>query len=317
MANGGGGALEAQQQIGASIPYKNIAVAEHGLDRFLNAFQIGVNINRQRLAYERMLNQMQMENEKINMQREALQSRTEHMGVMEQLAARNADYREAALGLREETSRLKTEQATQNADRLTDLNTEIAGFDGTRGSAAHWAWLNKIHHDYADVIGNTTAGDRAFKEATAAYNRAAGEKTKATQNTFKMMEEARKMAGGVSWYDLTQPDTVWGQNAPSTGFPQGSSFVAHDAKTGDLIPIDKIPEFQKAHAKDPNQGLRFTTVHTPDLARARGMRDIIQKTLQGTLDDKPGPPMNTRIIEKDGHHYEVDDASRSVIRQVD
>jgi hypothetical protein len=39
--------------------------------------------------------------------------------------------------------------------------------------------------------------------------------------------------------------------------------------------------------------------------------------IYGGAQKQEAPASGTRIIEKNGHHYEVDDASRKVLRQID
>lgn len=60
MANGGGGALEAQQQIAASIPYRNIA-QRNPAEQFLSAFYTARQVNAQRQRLEQQLLKMDLD----------------------------------------------------------------------------------------------------------------------------------------------------------------------------------------------------------------------------------------------------------------
>lgn len=60
MANGGGGALEAQQQIAASIPYRNLA-QRNPAEQFLSAFFTASQVGNQRRRLEEQLMKMDLD----------------------------------------------------------------------------------------------------------------------------------------------------------------------------------------------------------------------------------------------------------------
>lgn len=101
MANGGGGALEAQQRIAADIPYKNIAL-ENPADRFLNAWSMATQLKLKKSEIEGKMQALAERNRQLEMtgdlrEREFSlrammdQSKMQHMGDMYDLATQRLE----------------------------------------------------------------------------------------------------------------------------------------------------------------------------------------------------------------------------------
>jgi hypothetical protein len=105
MANGGGGALEAQQRIGAEIPYKNIALGNPA-DKFLNAWS--------------MATQLRLKKSEIEGKMQALAERNRQLELSD-------DLKEKGFALRE----MMNQNAKAHQDQMYDLALRKFDLDST------------------------------------------------------------------------------------------------------------------------------------------------------------------------------------------
>ena len=306
MAEGGGGAaLEAQQRLGIQIPWVEYELGENAAKNFLNAYALGTRINQQALQYEKMMGQLQMENEKIKIQREGLENREEHTAFLEKVATAEQnrrdwtqDMRERALieqQKRDQDKRDEIErkvQAKNDTDAELDrLNQAFGELDGTPGSAARLAQINKVYDDYRKLINSNKDANRAYKNELSIQSRATKEVTEHDKDLYRDAEAARKQAGNLPWYDYEQPPGVWGDRKADSEYPEGAKFLAHDSKTGAIIPSKDIEKWSKQYKDDVSQGKRkivYTTIPREDLEHVKTYRGMVAKRLRGDLEHVPG-----------------------------
>lgn len=277
------GALAQQQGIAAQIPYKNILLPNPAT-QFLNAFQLGVEINRKRQMMEKQMEQLVLQNERLNLQD---QWKSKEFEYKYDALKQAGDLRGQALGIQEQRLGLATdkvqramEEHSRNLERGGELESRIGNIDKPPGSAAWWLDANKIRNEFTDYLA-TKDGQQYWNNLTRSYNNVAKEKLSAANEAIKMYNLARQDANGVSPYFLGQPAKAWGEMDDPTQPSGKKSFIPYDAK-GAPIPYRKDGKYDT-----PPAG--WFSVDSKKLEHARGVHETVDKLVGGTLSDKPGP----------------------------
>lgn len=299
MPNGAIGALEAQQRIGAEIPYKNIAA--NPLSGFLNAVALGVEMNRKRQDMETKMARLAMENEKINLQRETAEARLgmglERLQMQERNNLSMAGYRDASLALRQQLGLNKMNtlmDVTQDASGLEkDLNSIPKDILGT----PEWEAKAVLARDGHEMALQDPRGQRIWNDYTQMHFKAAEERKKTQAQVQKNLEMSRKLAG-ITPYEASQPIDVWGYNPPDEKFPQGSMFLAHDAKTGAVVPWSETKKLPATDETTKKPNFLYKTVDVRDIDLIKDLRNQAVKSLYGTLGQIPAdtPPPSKREL---------------------
>lgn len=277
------GALAQQQGIAAQIPYKNILLPNPAT-QFLNAFQLGVEINRKRQMMEKQMEQLVLQNERLNLQDQWKNTEFDlKRTAMENAAALHGQQlglQEQRIGLATDKINRAAEEHSRNLELAGDLQRQIDKIDEPQGSAAWWVKANSLRNEYSDYLG-TKDGQQYWNNLTRSYNNVAKEKLSAANEAIKMYNLARQDANGVSPYFLGQPAKAWGEMDDPTQPSGKKSFIPYDAK-GAPIPYRKDGKYDT-----PPAG--WFSVDSKKLEHARGVHETVDKLVGGTLSDKPGP----------------------------
>lgn len=234
MANGGGGALEAQQRIGAEIPYKNIQETQAGLGLALSAFAHASQISNNRRKLEEMLVKMDydqrfkeqdFERKVAQMNMTAALQTAEHNRKMDSMenqmtrAAWTMDWRDKVQNWKENLDLERDKQLSSFAESMKTLPEPTdPGYE-----AAIWDRIHNHARGANTPVGRILAS-KAFNDRNT-VSRTAASKWTADYNAF--IKDYKNTVGAGSSTNLApllnmemwKPQLAWetprpGQEAP-------------------------------------------------------------------------------------------------------
>lgn len=229
MANGGG-ALEAQQQIAASIPYRNLSL-QNPAEKFLSAFFTAAQVGNQRRRLEETMMKMDLDAKFKEMQHE--------LGIarLEQTAAyQAAEYNRKIQGMDDQMTRFATAQEAKNniqdwkerkdQEALEGTSSLISALHAMKSKPGDPGYYEDLSHIAADPgvarALNTPLGRQLIKSSKEDHNLAVKRLIDANNASRRGFDtEVANTFGRLNYDMFIHPD--WWVDAvdPNTGKPTG------------------------------------------------------------------------------------------------
>lgn len=194
----GEGALTQQQGIAAQIPYKNILLPNPAT-QFLNAFALGVEVNRKRQAMEHQLQQLVLQNERLQFQdqwkNQQFDLQREHYQNMYDIGMKGREIQQD-----------KLDKAYGLADRTTEAVKALSDIEDRAGTEAYKQKANLVRSAYADVFG-TKQGETLWNQTMKTHEDAAKQYRQSRQDIITDFARNVKSLTNSNYFDPNE----WGQ----------------------------------------------------------------------------------------------------------
>ena len=219
---GGEGALEAQQQIAARIPYENIAVSP--ANKILNAFALGVEMNRRRAQMEQQMERLVLQQQKMEQDRTL---KEQEMGLKQWGIEQSMGMREANLNLGRDRLQFAIDKQNDQIYDTSGLYNDLGRMKSKPGDPEYPSELNSIMANHARAA-LTPDGRQVQRLQEQQHNSSVAKQTssvKADYDLFLKDVSHRLFQGGqpdVTAFDIPQ---MWQPQLDKDGKPTGKYFI--------------------------------------------------------------------------------------------
>lgn len=276
----GEGALESQQAIAARIPYENIAVSP--ANKVLNAFALGVEINRRRAQMESQMEKLVLQQQKMEQDRDlkeqefglkqqAMYNLANSRGDQLDLAEKKLDFQEKVGYWGRAIQEEKINQQSGQLDNAGKFQTYLSNNPYRIGSVRAKQYIE----DGVRQFGDGSSASRAILNSENRRHETASrdwekQKNDALSSLDRMINNSTSK-GGIQKYFWGLPDDAWGHGKGDKGEP--SRWIAYNKDTSELIP----PSQEAEMAKGKHAGkIGYRTVMAPEYDAIRKQQEIVR-----------------------------------------
>jgi len=299
----GEGALESQQAIAARIPYENIAA--NPARNILNAFALGVEINRRRQQMEQQMERLVLQQQKMEQDRDlkeqefglksqALINMANHRGDMLEIAHEKLDLQDKLGTWGKQMQQAKIDQASGQLENAAKLQTALADNPYRTGSVKAKQYIE----DQIKEFGDGSPASRAIINSENRRHDAASrdwEKQKTdAQATLDRMVNNTTSKGGFTKYNWGLPDDVWGTGTGHSGEP--TRWIATWKSGPQQGQVAHPDDVNKWKTSDQNKMFDFRTRMGSEYDGIRKQQEIVRSYQNDP--DMGAAPVNTKVAQK-------------------